>query len=218
MNKSTDYKSIYRGNLKKYGSCKDHLISKLSAKSIRSIFEEKFLIEPNDAIGFINKKEFKYRNSCYSIFIYVTNINFSIVLSRTGELLNILINLNTKNKIEPKNQDSSQNEFGWMPVVKVGIFEKIYRSINVDYLRGIFFDIFQLSLIDKIHLINANYYKFNKVITYKLDLYGAVEFLILTDDSNKFIDIISSKEKSEYLNIIRESLNLECFKFKTQLI
>jgi hypothetical protein len=196
----------------------NNIITNLTSKKIKPIFEEKFLIEHNSVFNCRLKKDFKYLNNLFSIFIYFAKIDFSIAISRTGKLRNILIDKNKKRIEESKNGNSNLYENSTISVIQNELFKKIFKSIDIEFLQEMFYNIFELYLKNSIQFIDCEFFKIQNEIMYKIGLQGTVEFVILTDDKEIFIDILSGKDRSEYFYKIKEAIKLKKYKNTIKLL
>jgi hypothetical protein len=199
---------------------RDKYFSFLSSnlENIKGIFEERFFLFSNNTINFLGSKYYRYNKLKLCLLHLNTEVKFSVVISRTGEIATFLLNTYSKKDFSLRKEYNIKPKPNNLQILMDRFFENIFNSMNTSNCQEHFYNVFELYLKNSFRFLDGDFIHFNNQIMYKINLLGIVKFFILVDNYENFLGIFSAKNEKSLKNEILRILRFKDNKLKMKLI
>jgi hypothetical protein len=186
--------------------------------NINGIFEERFFLHPTKAVTYLGSKYYRHNEIKFCLLYLSSEVYFSVIVSRTGEISTFLLNHHSENDNSFKINSKIDPEQQSLRKLTHQFFRNIFYSIRTTNFREHFYNVFDLNLKNSLHFIEGDFIEFNNQIMYKLDLLGTVQFFVMLDDYENFLGIFSANNKQSLKNKILRVLKFSDCKLPMKLI
>jgi hypothetical protein len=187
-------------------------------ENINGIFEEKFFLHPIKNINYLGSKYYRYNKIKFCLLYLSSEVYFSVVISRTGDISTFLLNHHSENECFFKNLDKTDPEKTILHKFTDQFFRNIFSSINTSNFREHFYNVFDLNIKNSFQFIGGDFIKFNDQVMYKIYLLGIVQFFIMVDDYENFLGIFSAYNKQSLKNKIMRVLKFSDCKLTMKFV
>jgi len=186
--------------------------------NINGIFEERFFLHPTKTVNYLGSKYYRHNKIKFCLLYLSSEVYFSVIISRTGEISTFLLNHHSENDYSFKKFCKIDPEQNSLKKLTDQFFRNIFCSINTSNCLEHFYKVFDLNLKNSLRFIKGDFIEFNTQIMYKIDLLGTVQFFVMVDDYENFLGIFSAKNKQSLKNKIMQVLKFSDCKLAMKLI
>jgi YHS domain-containing protein len=177
---------------------------------VRIIFQTKFLFRPLHYIKLKTAEKIQYGGKIYYVIYLQTEIAFSVLVDRTG---NFIMFTSKSSPLTPLSSDEAPGinvvDAQEMLGIKTKFFNNIYLLFDNPSFGKLFYDIFQLKIINIVNCRNGDFIHVQDQIFYQFFLNASITFSLIIDCQGNYIEMSSEQDELIPGTCLMESLSLQ---------
>jgi len=194
-------------------------ILRLDSGKIRSIFEQRYFLKTQRPVKFMGAKLIRYQLKNFCLAQFKAEVDFSMVVSRSGDLELFLIDCERQAGPTTESEDEAEKINSAEPSSFENVFfYNLSQALHIGSIREFFYNVFDLSLGNRLQYISGKFALYGNQIMYRVCLKGMVNFQILVDQKANLIDVFSINNKESLRKYIVSRIKLQDTKLNMNLM
>jgi hypothetical protein len=177
------------------------ILLKLNRDVLRDLIALNYFLYLRDYLKCLDCELLVFNNQKYYKIIFESKVMLSILLGREGNLINFIASRNQfrsfpgKIPVKLKFLDSQD-----IKSLERLLYKKFFSGINLERLKNLFKDIFEIELYGQVEWKKGNIAVFNKQIAYELFFSSRIRFSLYIDNHGNYLDIAAAKDNFKWEN------------------